>query len=206
MIFVKFYCKIITEFIFYWCIKQNTSGKMFGNGQNEQTVRKGKPMDEKKVKELKKKSKGFLGEFQKFIMRGNVIDLAVGVIIGAAFQAIVNSLVNDIVMPLISMITGGIDFSNWFISLDGTHYKTLKTAQEAGAATLNYGTFITAVINFVLMAFVIFLLVKFLNSVADKLHKNEAEEAPTEKTCPYCQSKIPIKAVRCPYCTSSLED
>lgn len=179
---------------------------MFGNVQNEQSVRKGKPMDEKKVKELKKKSKGFLGEFQKFIMRGNVIDLAVGVIIGAAFQAIVNSLVNDIVMPLISMITGGIDFSNWFISLDGTHYKTLKAAQEAGAATLNYGTFITAVINFVLMAFVIFLLVKFLNSVADKLHKNEAEEAPTEKTCPYCQSKIPIKAVRCPYCTSSLED
>ena len=180
---------------------------MFGNGQNEQTVRKGKLMDEKKVKEqLKKKSRGFFGEFQKFIMRGNVIDLAVGVIIGAAFQAIVNSLVNDIVMPLISLITGGIDFSNWFISLDGTHYKTLKAAQEAGAATLNYGTFITAVINFILMAFVIFLLVKFLNSVSDKLHKNEAEAEPTEKTCPFCQSKIPIKATRCPYCTSSLDD
>ena len=163
-------------------------------------------MDKEKQKEIAKKSKGFFAEFQKFIMRGNVIDLAVGVIIGAAFQAIVNSLVNDIVMPLISLITGGIDFSNLFLSLDGKHYATLKAAQEAGAATLNYGTFITAVINFVLMAFVIFLLVKFLNSVADKLHKNEAEEAPTEKTCPYCQSKIPIKAVRCPYCTSSLED
>lgn len=156
-------------------------------------------------KELKKKGKGFFEEFRKFIMRGNVIDLAVGVIIGAAFQAIVNSLVNDIVMPLISMITGGIDFSNWFIALDGTHYKTLKAAQEAGAATLNYGTFITAVINFVLMAFVIFLLVKFLNGVSDRLHKDENAE-PTEKTCPYCQSKIPIKAVRCPFCTSSLDE
>ena len=156
-------------------------------------------------KELKKKGKGFFEEFRKFIMRGNVIDLAVGVIIGAAFQAIVNSLVNDIVMPLISMITGGIDFSNWFIALDGTHYKTLKAAQEAGAATLNYGTFITAVINFVLMAFVIFLLVKFLNGVSDRLHKDENAE-PTEKTCPYCQSKIPIKAVRCPFCTSYLDE
>ena len=156
-------------------------------------------------KELKKKGKGFFEEFRKFIMRGNVIDLAVGVIIGAAFQAIVNSLVNDIVMPLISMITGGIDFSNWFIALDGTHYKTLKAAQEAGAATLNYGTFITAVINFVLMAFVIFLLVKFLKGVSDRLHKDENAE-PTEKTCPYCQSKIPIKAVRCPFCTSYLDE
>lgn len=165
-------------------------------------------MDDRKIKErsekLAKKSKGFFGEFQKFIMRGNVIDLAVGVIIGAAFQAIVNSLVNDIVMPLISMITGGIDFSNWFISLDGTHYKTLKAAQEAGAATLNYGTFITAVINFILMAFVIFLLVKVLNTVADKVHKNEPEPEPEDKTCPYCQSKIPIKATRCPFCTSEL--
>lgn len=163
-------------------------------------------MDKEKQKEIAKKSKGFFAEFQKFIMRGNVIDLAVGVIIGAAFQAIVNSLVNDIVMPLISLITGGIDFSNWFISLDGKHYATLKSAQEAGAATLNYGTFITAVINFVLMAFVIFLLVKFLNSVADRVHKTEPEPEPTEKTCPYCQSRIPIKATRCPYCTSEIKD
>jgi len=163
-------------------------------------------MDKEKQKEIAKKSKGFFAEFQKFIMRGNVIDLAVGVIIGAAFQAIVNSLVNDIVMPLISLITGGIDFSNLFLSLDGKHYATIKAAQEAGAATLNYGTFITAVINFVLMAFVIFLLVKFLNNVADRVHKNEPEPEPTEKTCPYCQSRIPIKATRCPYCTSELRD
>lgn len=163
-------------------------------------------MDKEKQKEIAKKSKGFFAEFQKFIMRGNVIDLAVGVIIGAAFQAIVNSLVNDIVMPLISLITGGIDFSNLFLSLDGKHYATIKAAQEAGAATLNYGTFITAVINFVLMAFVIFLLVKFLNNVADRVHKNEPEPEPTEKTCPYCQSRIPIKATRCPYCTSEIKD
>ncbi|MBQ1843267.1 MAG: large conductance mechanosensitive channel protein MscL [Lachnospiraceae bacterium] len=163
-------------------------------------------MDKEKQKEIAKKSKGFFAEFQKFIMRGNVIDLAVGVIIGGAFQAIVNSLVNDIVMPVISLITGGIDFSNWFIALDGKHYATLKAAQEAGAATLNYGTFITAVINFVLMAFVIFLLVKFLNSMADRVHKNEPEPEPTEKTCPYCQNKIPIKATRCPFCTSELKD
>lgn len=163
-------------------------------------------MDKEKQKEIAKKSKGFFAEFQKFIMRGNVIDLAVGVIIGGAFQAIVNSLVNDIVMPVISMITGGIDFSNWFIALDGKHYATLKAAQEAGAATLNYGTFITAVINFILMAFVIFLLVKFLNSMADRVHKNEPEPEPTEKTCPYCQNKIPIKATRCPFCTSELKD
>lgn len=163
-------------------------------------------MDKEKQKEIAKKSKGFFAEFQKFIMRGNVIDLAVGVIIGGAFQAIVNSLVNDIVMPVISLITGGIDFSNWFIALDGKHYATLKAAQEAGAATLNYGTFITAVINFILMAFVIFLLVKFLNSMADRVHKNEPEPEPTEKTCPYCQNKIPIKATRCPFCTSELKD
>ena len=163
-------------------------------------------MDKEKQKEIAKNSKGFFAEFQKFIMRGNVIDLAVGVIIGAAFQAIVNSLVNDIVMPLISLITGGIDFSNLFLSLDGKHYATIKAAQEAGAATLNYGTFITAVINFVLMAFVIFLLVKFLNSVADRVHKTEPEPEPTEKTCAYCQSRIPVKATRCPYCTSEIKD
>lgn len=167
-------------------------------------------MDEKAMKEkgeeLKKKSRGFFGEFQKFIMRGNVIDLAVGVIIGAAFQAIVNSLVNDIVMPLISMITGGIDFSNWFIALDGSHYATLAEAQAVGAATLNYGTFITAVINFILMAFVIFLLVKFLNGVADRIHKSENAAPPTEKVCPYCQKSIPVKATRCPFCTSELDE
>ena len=133
-------------------------------------------------------------------MRGNVMDMAVGVIIGGAFQAIVNSLVNDIVMPLIGILTGGLDFSSLFIALDGNTYETLAAAQEAGAATLNYGTFISAVINFLIMAFVIFMVVKGIN----KLHK--PEEAPkTTKVCPFCKSEISKNATKCPHCTSELE-
>lgn len=158
--------------------------------------------------ELKKKGKGFAAEFREFIMRGNVLDLAIGVIIGGAFQSIINSLVNDIIMPLISAITGGIDFTNWFVSLDGKEYATLAQAQEAGAATLNYGTFITVVINFILMALVVFCLVKALNKVAERVKKDDAaEEAaePTEKECPYCKSMIPIAATKCAHCTSDVE-
>ena len=150
------------------------------------------------------KSKGFAGEFREFIMRGNVMDLAVGVIIGGAFQSIINSLVNDIIMPIISALTGGIDFSNWFISLDGTKYSNLAAAQEAGAATLNYGVFITAVINFLLMALVIFCIVKSLNKLGDKIKKEEEEAAPTTKICPHCKSEINIEATKCPCCTSDL--
>lgn len=151
----------------------------------------------------KKKKNGFVAEFKEFIMRGNVVDLAVGVIIGGAFQKIVTSLVNDVIMPVISFITGGVDFSNWFISLDGNTYATLAQAQEEGAATLNYGVFMTNIINFLIMAFVIFLMVKGLNALARK--KEEKEEAPTTKTCPYCQSEVSIKATKCPHCTSELE-
>ena len=150
------------------------------------------------------KSKGFADEFREFIMRGNVMDMAVGVIIGGAFQKIISSLVDDIIMPVISALTGGIDFSNWFVSLDGNEYKTLAAAQEAGAATLNYGTFITVVINFLLMALVIFCLVKTLNKISDMRAKEEEAE-PTEKECPYCKSMIPIKAVKCSHCTSDVE-
>ena len=142
--------------------------------------------------------KGIVGEFQEFIMRGNVMDMAVGVIIGGAFQNIINSLVNDIIMPCISAITGGIDFNNWFISLDGNHYPTLAAAQEAGGATLNYGTFITVVINFILMAFVIFMLVKGMN----KLHKKE--DAPAPRMCPYCKQEVDDEATKCPHCTSEI--
>lgn len=151
----------------------------------------------------KKKKNGFIAEFKEFIMRGNVVDLAVGVIIGGAFQKIVTSLVNDVIMPVISFITGGIDFSNWFISLEGKTYATLAQAQEAGAATLNYGVFLTNVINFLIMAFVIFLMVKGLNTLARK--KETKEEEPKTKTCPYCQSEVSIKATRCPHCTSELK-
>ncbi len=159
------------------------------------------------IKGVAGKGKGFVDEFREFITRGNVMDLAVGVIIGGAFQAIVKSLVDDVVMPVISFITGGIDFSNWFISLDGNEYKTLAQAQEAGAATLNYGTFLTAVINFILMAFVIFCLVKFLNAVSAKVKKEEEKvEEETEKECPYCLAMIPIGAKKCMHCTSELSD
>jgi large conductance mechanosensitive channel len=152
------------------------------------------------------KANGFFGEFKKFIMRGNVIDLAVGVIVGGAFQSIVKSLVDDVVMPVISLATKGINFADLFIALDGGEYATLAAAQEAGAATLNYGNFISAILNFLIMAFVVFLLVKGINTVAEKT-KKPAEEAPAEPTtkeCPYCKSEIAIGATKCPNCTSDL--
>ncbi len=122
-------------------------------------------------------------EFKEFISRGNVMDLAVGVIIGGAFQSIINSLVNDIIMPVITLVPGGIDFSNWFIALDGGKYENLAAAQEAGASTLNYGVFITAIINFLLMALVIFFIVKAMNKLAEKAKKKEEakkEEIPAK--------------------------
>ncbi len=152
------------------------------------------------------KGKGFIAEFKKFIMRGNVIDLAVGVIVGGAFQAIVKSLVDDLVMPVISLATKGLDFSKLFVALDGQEYATLEAAQEAGAAVLTYGNFISAVINFLIMAFVVFCLVKAINAVADKAKKKEEEAPadPTTKECPFCKSEIAIEATRCPHCTSEL--
>ncbi|MBR6568760.1 MAG: large conductance mechanosensitive channel protein MscL [Clostridia bacterium] len=152
--------------------------------------------------------KGFINEFKKFIMRGNVIDLAVGVIIGGAFQAIVNSLVNDVVSPVISLATKGINFADKFIVLSTTEevFATAEAAKEAGYATLNYGAFITAVINFLIMATVIFLLVKGINKLSDLGKKKEepVEEEPTTKVCPFCKSEISIEAVKCPNCTSDL--
>ena len=150
---------------------------------------------------------GFIKEFKTFIMRGNVVDLAVGVIIGGAFQKIVTSLVNDIVMPCISLITGGVNFTDWFISLDGSTYETLQAAKDAGAATLNYGVFFTEVLNFLIMAFVIFCLIKTLNklSEANKKPVEEVVVEPTTKVCPFCKSEIAIEATRCPHCTSELE-
>ena len=131
-----------------------------------------------KLASAKEKSLGFFGEFKEFIKKGNVIDMAVGVIIGGAFGAIVTSLVNDIIMPLISLITGGLDFSNWFVALDGQKYATLEAAQTAGAATLNYGNLISVIINFVIVALCIFIVIKAIN----KLHKKEEvkEEAPVK--------------------------
>ena len=139
-------------------------------------------------------------EFKKFISRGNVIDLAIGIIIGGAFGKIVTSLVNDIIMPPIGLVLGKIDFSNLFIDLTGTGYKTLAQAKEAGAPTLNYGVFLSTVIDFLIVAFVIFLIVRQLN----KMKKPAPAPAPATKTCPYCATEIPLQATRCPHCTSQL--
>lgn len=151
--------------------------------------------------------KKFVEEFKTFIMRGNVIDLAVGVIIGGAFQKIITSLVNDVIMPLITLITGGVDFKQWFIALDGGVYSTLEEAQAVGAATLNYGVFLTEVINFLIIAFVIFILVRTMNRIAEaaKPKVEEVPEEPTTKKCPHCCSEIAIEATRCPHCTSVIE-
>jgi len=140
-------------------------------------------------------------EFRDFAMRGNAIDLAVGIIIGAAFGKIVSSLVNDILMPPIGVLLGKVDFSNLFLSLSGQHYASLAEAKTAGAATLNYGVFINNIIDFLIVAFAVFLLVQQVNRLTKKA---EPEAAPTTKECPYCFSKIPLRATRCPQCTSQL--
>lgn len=140
-------------------------------------------------------------EFKEFIMRGNVMDLAVGIIIGGAFSQIVNSLVNDIIMPPLGLILGRVDFTNLFIPLNGQAYPTLAAAKEAGAPSINYGVFLNNVISFLILAVVIFFLVRGVNRL--RRHAETPKE-PTTKTCPYCQSVIPIKATRCPDCTSQL--
>lgn len=142
-------------------------------------------------------------EFKKFALKGNMIDLAVGVIIGGAFNGIVSSLVNDVVMPVLSLFTGKLDFSNWFIALDGNKYATAAAAAEAGAATLNYGNFISGVINFLIMAVVVFVMVKTINKL--KTEEPAPVVAPTTKKCPYCKSEIALDAVKCPHCTSTVE-
>ena len=146
--------------------------------------------------------KKLLNEFKDFALKGNMIDLAVGMIIGGAFNGIVGSLINDIVMPVLSLFTGKIDFTNLFIALNGETYPTLAAAQEAGAAVISYGLFLTEFLNFIVMAFVVFIAVKELN----KLHKKPDPAAPAEKECPYCKSRIAPAATRCPHCTSALTD
>lgn len=149
----------------------------------------------------------FVSELKEFMLRGNMVDLAVGVIIGGAFNNIVKSLVDDIVMPVISLVTGKIDFSNMFIALDGGEYATLDAAKEAGAATINYGLFITGVINFIIMAVVVFFMVKGISALRNAGKKKEEEPvAPTTKVCPYCKSEIAIEATRCPHCTSEISE
>jgi len=145
-----------------------------------------------------------LQEFKSFAMRGNVVDMAVGIIIGGAFGTIVKSLVSDVIMPPIGLLLGGVDFSDLFITLkDGSAagpYATIASAQAAGAVTIGYGLFINAVISFLIVAFAVFLLIKSIN----KLQKQEQAAEPTTKECSFCCSSIPLKATRCPHCTSEL--
>ncbi len=144
-----------------------------------------------------------LKEFKDFIMRGNVLDLAVAVIIGTAFGKVIGSLVTDILMPPLGLILGRVDFNNLYINLSGTPYATLAEAQKAGAPTLTYGVFINTLINFVIVAAAIFLIVRTANRL-QRLRPAE-KPAPTTKECPYCISTIPIKATRCPNCTSEIK-
>jgi large conductance mechanosensitive channel len=153
-----------------------------------------------------------LKEFKEFALRGNVVDLAIGIIIGAAFTAIVTSLVNDIIMPPIGLLLGGVNFSDFFLVLrPGAEvpgpYPTLAAAQAAGAVTINYGQFINSLITFLIVAFTVFLLVRGMNRLSREAQSgvDEKAEQPTTKTCPYCAETIPVKATRCPHCTSQLE-
>ncbi len=139
-------------------------------------------------------------EFKAFAMRGNVVDMAVGIIIGAAFGRIITSLVNDIIMPPIGLVLGHVDFSSLFVNISGTSYPSIAAAKAAGAATINYGVFINTVIDFLIVAFAIFLMVRQIN----RWNKPEPAAAPATKECPYCASTIPAKATRCPNCTSDL--
>jgi len=144
-----------------------------------------------------------LKEFKEFVMRGNVLDMAVGIVIGAAFGKIVISFVKDILMPPIGLTLGRVDFSNLFISLSSQTYATLAEAQEAGAPTINYGVFLNTVVDFLIVALAIFLLVRQVNRL--RRQEEAAPPAPATKECPCCFSSIPVRALRCPQCTSELQ-
>lgn len=142
-----------------------------------------------------------LKEFKKFALKGNMIDLAVGIIIGGAFSSLVNSLVNDVIMPIFSVITSKINFTDWFIALNGREYDSLQEAVEAKAIVIKYGVFISGAINFTIMAFVVFLVVKWLN----KIKKPEEAPQPNTKKCPRCLSDVNKEATKCPQCTADIE-
>jgi large conductance mechanosensitive channel len=148
-----------------------------------------------------------LKEFKEFAVRGNVIDMAVGIILGTAFGAIVKSLVSDVIMPPIGLVVGKVDFTNLFLTLKtgapSGPYASLADAQAAGAVTINYGFFVNTIISFIIIAFVVFLLIRYINRL--KREEEAPPPEPTTKDCPYCLSSIPIKASRCPQCTSQLK-
>lgn len=143
-----------------------------------------------------------LKEFKEFAMRGNVVDLAVGLVVGAAFAKIVSSFTSDLLMPPLGLLMGRVDFSNLFVPLDGHHYASLDLARRAGAATINYGVFLNTIIDFLIIAFAVFLVVRAMNRLTAR---KEAPAAPTTRECPRCISQIPIRANRCPNCTSDIQ-
>ncbi len=150
--------------------------------------------------------KKMMSEFKDFILRGNIIDMAVGIIIGIAFGAIVTSLVNDVIMPPIGLLLGGADFSDLYINLSGTDYASLSDAKAAGAAVISYGAFINTIINFLIIALAVFFMIRFVNNLGKRVKKEEEKSAePTTKDCPFCFSSIAIRATRCPNCTSQLD-
>ena len=144
-------------------------------------------------------------EFKEFIMRGNVLDMAIGIIIGVAFGKIVTSLVNDVIMPPIGLLLGKVNFKDLYINISGTDYASLEVAKTAGAPTINYGAFLNTVLDFIIVAFVIFLIVHLVSQVKVKTLKPAEPEKPATKECPYCVSTVPVKAVKCPACTSDLK-
>jgi large conductance mechanosensitive channel len=145
-----------------------------------------------------------LGEFRTFLARGNVMDLAVGIVIGAAFTSVVNSFVNDVLMPPIGLVTGGVDFANLHVSLSSETYPSLAAAQEAGAPTLNYGLFINSIISFLIVGLAVFILVRGYNRLREQQVSEPA--TPTNWECPFCRFTIPIGARRCAHCTSDLAE
>lgn len=145
-------------------------------------------------------------EFRTFVARGSFFDLAVGIVIGSAFSTVVSSLVKDVLMPPIGLLTAGTDFSELYVNLSGTEYASLAEATQAGAATINYGAFINNLIAFAIVALVLFLLIREYNRLQDRFRQEPADVPPTEKTCPHCRKGMAVEATRCPHCTSELEE
>ncbi len=167
-----------------------------------------------KTNDLKRKAKSAINDYKKFAIKGNAIELAIGIVIGSAFTNIVNSIVSSVITPLISIFTNKVDISSLFISLDGKKYESIEAAKEAGAAIITYGNLINSIINFLILSIVLFIMLKYITSIKNKLEKldkNANEEADkvkkaTTKKCPYCISEIDINATRCPHCTSIIEE
>lgn len=182
------------------------------NKKEKNEIKREKKLEKEriKIKQIEeqglKKAKGFISDFKQFATRGNVIDMAVGVIIANAFTKIVNSLVNDIITPAISIITGKIDYTNLFIALDGNTYLTLEEAKTAGASVISYGAFITNIIDFLMIAFWLFIFLKVIFRITNGKKKEEIKEkVATTKKCKYCLNDIPLEATRCGYCTSEID-